>query len=266
MPSIFLLTPLREGRQLAALQVHYISGISTHAPAGGATSPHCRGRSAPWYFYSRPCGRGDMILLSRPRRITYFYSRPCGRGDPSLDGRRIVFDEISTHAPAGGATREDMVKVGMGTAISTHAPAGGATISVVAIVPSFIRFLLTPLREGRPNASLLTLGIFQISTHAPAGGATQVQLYGFCRLAFLLTPLREGRRACRTAKRCIPHFYSRPCGRGDGKVYFVYLTENQHFYSRPCGRGDEVVIGMDFNPDQISTHAPAGGATQPQTG
>ena len=24
-----------------------------------------------------------MILLSRPRRITYFYSRPCGRGDVS---------------------------------------------------------------------------------------------------------------------------------------------------------------------------------------
>ena len=55
--------------------------ISTHAPAGGATS----------------------VLLSFKSHIMHFYSRPCGRGDGKtrIAGRGIF---ISTHAPAGGAT------------------------------------------------------------------------------------------------------------------------------------------------------------------
>ena len=54
----FLLTPLREGRQ-------------THTPHT-ATSGN---------FYSRPCGRGDLI-----------------------GNRYELVGYISTHAPAGGAT------------------------------------------------------------------------------------------------------------------------------------------------------------------
>ena len=78
----------------------------------------------------------------------YFYSRPCGRGDPDyLDGK-IYYSSISTHAPAGGATKRASAFVrihgnfysrpcGRGDfrltddqakkLISTHAPAGGAT-------------------------------------------------------------------------------------------------------------------------------------------
>ena len=57
------------------------------------------------------------------------------------------------------------------------------------------KFLLTPLREGR-----------------------QVAVSKLMRktLLFLLTPLREGRPAARRDHdRRVPHFYSRPCGRGD---------------------------------------------------
>ena len=80
-------------------------GISTHAPAGGAT---CRlptiQPQKDRYFYSRPCGRGDgadgaKTLVPNPFLLTPlregrpvrdaarrprnndFYSRPCGRGD-----------------------------------------------------------------------------------------------------------------------------------------------------------------------------------------
>ena len=35
-----------------------VAVISTHAPAGGATKSNYMA-SAAWYFYSRPCGRGD---------------------------------------------------------------------------------------------------------------------------------------------------------------------------------------------------------------
>ena len=55
---------------------------------------------------------------------------------------------------------------------------------------------------------------------------------------FLLTPLREGRLSDgRRQRNAAGYFYSRPCGRGDG------------------ARASSATIKV------ISTHAPAGGAT-----
>ena len=121
-------------------------------------------------FYSRPCGRGDSSKARRRKSSSEnFYSRPCGRGDqtPGLLRRR---GQISTHAPAGGATEfEDRFQQRLG--ISTHAPAGGATMRIHTRRRS-AKFLLTPLREGRHGE--------------PLNSATAT--------VFLLTPLREGRR------------------------------------------------------------------------
>ena len=147
---------------------------------------------------------------------------------------------ISTHAPAGGATRgtscpclslcnfysrpcgrgdlRDFPVFHVGIAISTHAPAGGATIG--------------------PHSFRKVYAV--ISTHAPAGGATPVShTEGEAIALFLLTPLREGRLELDVLALCLVDFYSRPCGRGD-------------FSQSPVGP-----------PGVISTHAPAGGATKP---
>ena len=166
--------------------------------------------------------------------------------------------------------------------ISTHAPAGGATRACVIIfVP--VAFLLTPLREGRPSSAPCSArlryfysrpcgrgDLYQqakiareyISTHAPAGGATAEHSDGGCKYyisthapaggatdcvsnlfvrhcIFLLTPLREGR----------PH-------RSRARIH-----QDEHFYSRPCGRGDLDALHVRLRPVGISTHAPAGGAT-----
>ena len=85
--------------------------------------------------------------------------------------------EISTHAPAGGAT-EDALDAAHKAIISTHAPAGGATLRTSASVCPSARFLLTPLREGRRSRNRRSSA----------------------RTVFLLTPLREG-RPCRDAGR-----------------------------------------------------------------
>ena len=190
--SLFLLTPLREGRPLTLYFVSSTLNISTHAPAGGATkldaetntlsviSTHAPAGGATLrrypaacrtsHFYSRPCGRGDQCEGTPLFFATYFYSRPCGRGDKiSVNGLAV-------------------------DAISTHAPAGGATIHI-------------PERNGV---------VRRISTHAPAGGATTVGRVLFICFEFLLTPLREGRRKrCKHRCAALLHFYSRPCGRGD---------------------------------------------------
>ena len=56
--------------------------------------------------------------------------------------------------------------------ISTHAPAGGATQGNPGVIFTPHVFLLTPLREGRQDEIAGLRCGFIISTHAPAGGAT----------------------------------------------------------------------------------------------
>ena len=125
---VFLLTPLREGRLARDHGKKVLLVISTHAPAGGATRSRRRCRTPLAHFYSRPCGRGDMVdavnqlqndlFLLTPLRegrpsVTRqairvkenFYSRPCGRGDDFVVTTKQK-GAISTHAPAGGATRK----------------------------------------------------------------------------------------------------------------------------------------------------------------
>ena len=89
-PNPFLLTPLREGRLGLYRWDEKSEVISTHAPAGGATIRARLRRTRFANFYSRPCGRGDMLLASRRIPATHdFYSRPCGRGDRRCNSERF---------------------------------------------------------------------------------------------------------------------------------------------------------------------------------
>ena len=101
----FLLTPLREGRHSGAKRHDGGIRISTHAPAGGATSSECLRKTRRINFYSRPCGRGDRIEKGRGLHGTQFLLTPLreGRHKRRVHGRHR--SGISTHAPAGGATR-----------------------------------------------------------------------------------------------------------------------------------------------------------------
>ena len=104
--SLFLLTPLREGR------------LVLFCP-----SWLCK------YFYSRPCGRGDDSYAVSLKFVYPFLLTPLREGRP----KELMGDEIeviiSTHAPAGGATAVYAAVLSRRDDISTHAPAGGATAS-----------------------------------------------------------------------------------------------------------------------------------------
>ena len=144
----FLLTPLREGRRLTLEQLEMRVHISTHAPAGGATSGAGANGIARSHFYSRPCGRGDA------------HGRTYGS-----------FRQISTHAPAGGATPP--LPGGPTTYSFLLTPLReGRQVRELKAKNQQLQFLLTPLREGRRICAILSLSQLIISTHAPAGGAT----------------------------------------------------------------------------------------------
>ena len=149
--------------------------ISTHAPAGGATDIHFDWVGPGPISTHAPAGGATHPLIRFLQMPAYFYSRPCGRGDVRAVPRRILRRRISTHAPAGGATCAGIFTRTTSSAISTHAPAGGATGPAQCraarseyfysrpcgrgdsrrpgIDAFALSFLLTPLREGRPPAS-----------------------------------------------------------------------------------------------------------------
>ena len=191
--SLFLLTPLREGRPLTLYFVSSTLNISTHAPAGGATKLDAETNTLSVISTHAPAGGATLRRYPAACRTSHFYSRPCGRGDLNLLSAKMFNPLISTHAPAGGAT----LPPSSGRTqprISTHAPAGGATRPSCLLVKrsgnfysrpcgrgdrrhSFgvsapRSFLLTPLREGRRFQRDGGAGVYVISTHAPAGGAT----------------------------------------------------------------------------------------------
>ena len=122
----FLLTPLREGRPRDLYSVLACAAISTHAPAGGATHTSCLRILSFSYFYSRPCGRGDVLSFSTASAVSTISTHAPAGGATTLEGKKEQEFVISTHAPAGGATENQKCERSQRN-ISTHAPAGGAT-------------------------------------------------------------------------------------------------------------------------------------------
>ena len=56
--------------------------ISTHAPAGGATRRHDGLHRAGMHFYSRPCGRGDLTSGDSDEDAVLFLLTPLREGRP----------------------------------------------------------------------------------------------------------------------------------------------------------------------------------------
>ena len=79
------------------------------------------------HFYSRPCGRGDQNQHGLCRYTGHFYSRPCGRGDKTGGKANHHYENFYSR------------------------PCGRGDIPAAAAIVREFRFLLTPLREGRPQ-------------------------------------------------------------------------------------------------------------------
>ena len=150
MAFLFLLTPLREGRRLGMEEVPCVVTISTHAPAGGATDYDHLANCGKLIFLLTPLREGRRLctVTNAAKRSTFLLT-PLREGRLAFSKGEKGWWQISTHAPAGGATKMGIKCRKQWMAISTHAPAGGATYSGINGLLRGHIFLLTPLREGR---------------------------------------------------------------------------------------------------------------------
>ena len=283
---LFLLTPLREGRLYRWYEKNGCGEISTHAPAGGATEDALDAAHKAIISTHAPAGGATLRTSASVCPSARFLLTPLREGRRSRNRRssaRTVF--LLTPLREGRPCR-DAGRAAAGPPISTHAPAGGATIPELIKMYSLTQFLLTPLREGRLLRRDCGRTRSPISTHAPAGGATAAN--NMLRHNEEISTHAPAGGATKSEKRIrrdgLLHFYSRPCGRGDeqsilmqaglrayfysrpcGRGDYGYVDgltgANCHFYSRPCGRGDLQRPDHDVVQRRISTHAPAGGAT-----
>ena len=146
MLFLFLLTPLREGRQKIPDKCKFCGMISTHAPAGGATyNDFCQ--EAIIIFLLTPLREGRRHCLRSHTPPSPFLLTPLREGRLGPHSFRKVYAVISTHAPAGGATICSYVHKSAAT-ISTHAPAGGATSARVEFCCRGTNFYSRPCGRG----------------------------------------------------------------------------------------------------------------------
>ena len=191
--------------------------ISTHAPAGGATSPiHPATASTQQFLLTplregrhswmrkkygvlsisthAPAGGATEIRLAGRAGGRNFYSRPCGRGDGLTARRR-----------RGGMTNFYSRPCGRGDIYHLHRrhhsrnfysrPCGrGDTPPLYRVEDDGTKFLLTPLREGRQRRCWRqSLALSFLLTPLREGRLSRSQPCRQTLSIFLLTPLREGR-------------------------------------------------------------------------
>ena len=160
--------------------------------------------------------------------------------------------EISTHAPARGATEPAEKAADLQSDFYSRPCERGDLPSSRLLFAGFGDFYSRPCERGDANEygrqrkspgyfysrpcergddcgqAVIAL-IRRISTHAPARGATW----------------QSGLESSTSA-----NFYSRPCERGDG-CFRPRHTLRTDFYSRPCERGDFLMMGWPVNPKKF---------------
>ena len=172
-PTLFLLTPLREGRPGRTRRNLYAARISTHAPAGGATLTACTSPKQGQLFLLTPLreGRLDDFLKFFAEKVKFLLT-PLREGRRSTDcaaaaGAAFLLTPLREGRPAAPSANSQ------NWTISTHAPAGGATLRRLHFLAFLHDFYSRPCGRGDVK-----------------GGST-----GNAQRLFLLTPLREGRRS-----------------------------------------------------------------------
>ncbi len=167
---LFQPTPPRGGRLPVNIPKLLAKGISTHAPAWGATRSKYPASAILFYFNPRPRVGGDPGKAGRTNITMSFQPTPPRGGRRSVKNHRQKPSYISTHAPAWGATTFHCFSP-IHVLFQPTPPRGGRPTALSSL-HLYRPFQPTPPRGGRHGCKKFVIKDFLISTHAPAWGAT----------------------------------------------------------------------------------------------
>ncbi len=256
--------------------------VSIHAPAGGATWQHDFFTCACGFQSTRPRGarldkRPDLALVDE-----FQSTRPRGARPPAL-GFHIRFSSFNPRARGGRDW--SLLEAIPEEEVSIHAPAGGATTAESKVRGAMV-FQSTRPRGARqpPNQRCAARWCFNPRARGGRDAATSASPQGPPK--FQSTRPRGARHLSTTPAPFANVFQStRP--RGARHCHAIYLHQAHLFQStRPRGARQIINLcrrhlsgfnprargGRDFDspsvahPSHVSIHAPAGGATGSRQG
>ena len=151
----------------------------------------CLSARTPSVFQSTPPHGGRRDADETIGVINVFQSTPPHGGRRDVDHDLRLFD-VSIHAPAWGATADDLQKIIDKYHVSIHAPAWGATGGRLSVFQA-LRFQSTPPHGGRLHLKVLRL--FQLCFNPrPRIGGDSTTARTISAFLFQSTPPHRGRR------------------------------------------------------------------------
>ncbi len=254
--ALFRSTPPHGGRPPSSSVLGPCDGVSIHAPAWGATRGSGRTpRAAIGLFRSTPPHGGRPRSPSSAARDPSFDPRPRMGGDERRErcrSFRAGFDP----RPRMGGDQGVLVQHRSGVLVSIHAPAWGATPEDLRKY-ALIKFLSTPPHGGRQPVCDMNRRC-GVSIHAPAWGATverwALRSHWTFAVQFRSTPPHGGRRRMLVLHRPSDGFDPRPRMGGDLRVRG----------GRGMWRGFDPRPRMGGDPKPTASHARSGECFDPR--
>ena len=150
--------------------IRRFSFINSRAHEGRDTPPGNGRRTATQFQLTRPRGARHFVFAPGPILKPFQLTRPRG-ARLAVGGGAVASADVSTHAPARGATPAE-VPLRHHLLVSTHAPARGATPGLALVQGRVYVSTHAPARGATRSGVRVVFGD-AVSTHAPARGATR---------------------------------------------------------------------------------------------
>ena len=184
--------------------------VSIHAPAGGATITIFKVTLRTMFQSTLPRGERQRKWKSPNERKMFQSTLPRGE---RRSGRRLVYRLCLCFNPRSrGGSDLDMTKEIALEDVSIHAPAGGATS--IPEGPRSSRTCFNPRSRGGSDVVRRSgVGGSSVSIHAPAGGAT-AQSSAWPRMKMCFNPRSRGGSDNPSEKMAAGYFCFNPRSRG----------------------------------------------------
>ena len=258
---------------------HATTSVSIPRPRRGGDFAGTRRSTRRARFNPRPRRGGDWYVRCSRSHPPCFNPRPAGGGDVQFELDPVPAEEVSIHAPAGGATATEVAESLRSFLFQSTPPQGGDEnqLDHRVLVSGFnprpaggrlrfsshhlqsLQFQSTPPQGGRPPAAYHPPDHHRVSSTPPQGGR-RIVLAPFQPLdSFNPRPRRGATSAPRLPAGSKTVSIHAPAGGATFFASFLIVPMIVSIHAPAGGRRGDPRSGCRM--EHVSIHAPAGGAT-----